>query len=190
MANGIVSISGSGSSCKLLSAPTFDKKRSKSSDKICDDKIKRWVRSSSQEYDEVPAANNPAHQLTRCPSNNGGGTSEAAEAAASIAMQTLRKHYSETIHAAGSNMETIKSSEYLNQTKQTSSICKSGVNNLSLPMSSSNFDHVHQRAVGASMSSPRKSDSPSPPPPPPHRNVASPTKVKIRRLVTTSFVLL
>lgn len=178
MANGIVSISGSGSSCKLLSAPTFDKKRSKSSDKICDDKMKRWVRSSSQEYDEVPSAIDPTHQLIRCPSN-GGGTSEAAEAAASIAMRTLRKHYGETIQAAGSDMESIKSAEYLNQTKQTSSIC--GANNLSLQIPSSNLDHTHQRPIGSSIASPRKAASPSPPPPPPHRNVSSPSKVNIAR---------
>ena len=169
MANGIVSISGSGSTCKLLSAPTFEsKKRSKSSDKICDDKIKRWVRSSSQEYDEVPPAiNDPIHQLSRCQSNSGGGTSEAAEAAASIAMQTLRKHYGETINSTGSDMKTANSSEYLNQT----------ANKMSLPVPSSNHAHLGQGAISVSSMSPRKSDSPSPPPPPPHRNVVSTSKV-------------
>ena len=172
MANGIVSISGSGSSCKLLSASTFDtKKRSKSSDKISDDKIKRWVRSSSQEYDEVPPVVGSGI-LSRCPSN--GGTSEAAEVAASIAMQTLRKHYGDAINTTGSDMEMMKNSEYLNQMNPNSSLHKQGSNRMSLPVQSSNFDHVHPGAIGAS---PRKSESPSPPPPPPHRNVPSPSKV-------------
>merc|ERR1719245_2618287 len=46
---------------------------------------------------------------------------------------------------------------------------------MSLPIQSSNFDHIHPGAIGAS---PRKTDSPSPPPPPPHRNVTSPSKVQ------------
>ena len=174
MANGIVSISGGGSTCTVIAAPTFDKKRSKSSEKIGDEKTKRWVRSSSQEYDEVPSGN---PQIGRCQS---GGTSEAAEAAAHIAMQTLRKHYGDTIPHNESNIKTLKNSEYLNQTEkiQTLPISKPTTSNLSLTLSSTNFGATQQGKMGPPMGQ-HKPSSPSPPPPPPHRNVASPSKVVI-----------
>ena len=80
LANGIVSLSGRGSTCTKIVSQNFEKKRSKSNEKICTEKANRWVRSNSQEYDEVP---NDSRTLTRCQS---GGTSEAAEAAANLAM--------------------------------------------------------------------------------------------------------
>ena len=172
MANGIVSISESGSTNNVFSAPTFDKKRCKSSEKICDEKANRWVRSSSQEYDEVPG---DSHPISRCQS---GGTSEAAEAAANLAMQTLRKHYGDTIPIGGSDMKSLKSSEYLSHTEQMTldPISKPSVNKLSLPLTSTNFEHMQHQKMSTSLVH-HDETSPSPPPPPPHRNVASPSKV-------------
>ena len=182
MANGMVSISENGSTCNVFSAQNFDKKRSKSSEKICDEKAKRWVRSSSQEYDEVSG---DSHQMSRCQS---GGTSEAAEAAANLAMQTLRRHYGDTIPIGASDMKPLKSSEYLNDTEQNtlSSISKPTINKLSLPLTSTNFEHIQQPKNMTSLAR-QEITSPTPPPPPPHRNLTSPSKViKIKSLLTWS----
>ena len=176
MANGIVSISTRSGTCKTVSVPNFDKKRSKSSEKICDEKANRWVRSSSQEYDEVPR---DSHQLSRCPS---GGTSEAAEAAVNLAMQTLRKHYGDKIPICGIDSHSSSISEYLEQTDQMTMQQKSissTADNISLTLKKPNIDHLNQKNGKRNAESINKRpSSPSPPPLPPHRtSVLSSSKV-------------
>ena len=168
LANGIVSISARGSTCTKIVSQNFEKRRSKSNEKICTEKANRWVRSNSQEYDEVP---NDSRTLTRCQS---GGTSEAAEAAANLAMLQLRKHYGDAIPIGADSVKVLKSPEYLEKQEKISMspISSVAVNKLSLPLvNNTNFGGMDTRAIDGSENYCERK-SPTPPPPPPHRTVS------------------
>ena len=156
MANGIDSLSGRGRTCTVIAAPTFNKNRSRSGENICDGKIKHWIRTGSEEYDEVT---NDGQQTTS--RFQAGGSSQAAEAAANQAMLTLRRHYGETITITGNDEATPNNTKYLEQSGNMAklSLSKSALDTSVVP------------------------SSPSPPPPPPHRKLMSPSKVKSYKLM-------